>query len=179
MKNDSLVSINLTIGNILVNPTKQPILFYWDGTGDLQDIIKTNNDILNIFKENCLTYDDFLSASINYFRFDYINNEEKYVEEFIYLSSCIGLDQMDESIWINEVKPYFDFLYTKSFGEPYIFKENVKDDFKTIVDKLKEKYPGKVSSTTIINYIRSKLSKNIAATDKDIILENVTKIIGK
>ena len=85
---------------------------------------------------------------------------------------------MNENIWINEVKPHFDFLYTKSFGEPYVFQENVKEDLKIITDKLKEKYPGKVSSTTIINYIRSKLSKNITAEDKDIIIENVTKIIG-
>ena len=84
---------------------------------------------------------------------------------------------MNENIWINEVKPYFDFLYTKSFNESYIFSENVKEDFKTIVNKLKEKYPEKVSSTTIINYIRSKLSKDISATDKDFILENVAKII--
>lgn len=179
MGNDSLVAINLTIENKLINPTKQPILFYWDGTGDLQEIIKTDETIKNIFKEKCLTYDDFLSSSINYFRFDYIDDEEKYVEEFISLPSYIGLDQMNENIWINEVKPYFDFLYTKSFNESYIFSENVKEDFKTITNKLKEKYPEKVSSTTIINYIRSKLSKDISVTDKDFILENVAKIIDE
>ena len=176
MGNDSLVAINLTIGNKLINPTKQPILFYWDGTGDLQEIIKTDETIRNIFKENCLTYDDFLSASINYFRFDYVDGEEKYIEEFIDLTSCVTLSELNEDVWINEVKPYFDFLYTKSFNESYVFSENIKEDFKTIVDKLKEKYPGKVSSTTIINYIRSKLSKDISATDKDFILENVTEI---
>ena len=99
MGNDSLVAINLTIENKLINPTKQPILFYWDGTGDLQEIIKTDETIKNIFKEKCLTYDDFLSSSMNYFRFDYINAEEKYVEEFISLPSYIGLDQMNENIW--------------------------------------------------------------------------------
>lgn len=177
MRNDSLVAINLTVGNTLVNPSKQPILFYWDGTGDLQEIIRTDETIQNIFKESCFTYDDFLTASINYFRFDYVDGEEKYIEENIEISSCIKLNEMKEDIWVNEVKPHFDFLYTKSFNETYVFNENIKEDFKIIVNKLKEKYPEKVSTKTILNYIRSKLSKDIGTTDKEFILENVAKII--
>ena len=56
-KNDTLVAINLTNGTKLLNPTKRPILFYWDGTGDLHDeiigsfrLIETPNDLVDFLR---------------------------------------------------------------------------------------------------------------------------------
>jgi len=176
-KNDTLVAINLTNGTKLLNPTKRPILFYWDGTGDLHNDIIGSEELVKILKDNCFTYEDYIKICIDYFKFDYIDDEEVYKEETIPLCSFVQLSDLPDIIWISEVQPHFNYLYNCSFKEDYVFTENLLNDFKDIYNKLKEKYPDKISETTVLNYIRSKFETYIGEQDKEYMIQKTLETI--
>lgn len=176
-KNDTLVAINLTNGTKLLNPTKTPILFYWDGNGNLHDDIINSEELIEILISNCNTYEDYKQICISYFKFDYVNNEEVYSEETAHLNSFKKLSDLSDNIWINEVKPHFEYLYNCSFKEDFVFSDNCCKDMKIIYDKLKEKYPNKISETTVVNYIRSKIGTYVDEQDKEYIIKKVIETI--
>jgi len=180
MDRKSLVAINIVLGDKLINPKHTPILFYWDGEGDLENIIYDSQEIKNILVKNIHSLSDYNKTSIAYFYF-YYNDEghEQIVEEITHVAYHCTIDEFGDSIYEELTFPIFQYLYKCSFKEDYTNDTGMTtDDIKDIYNQLKEKYPDRISLETVINYVRKKLGEqNIEEENKELIVDKLKNIL--
>ena len=159
MNNDTLVSLNIfnNENNQLIN--KIPILYYWNGDGDLLDSIINNKTFLEKYLNN-ISYNLYNSLYLGYFFFEFDkDNNEIYKDNIIKISDYIDLDKFNSKNIINEIiiKHLYN-LYKISMKDDYkdvkVFNEDIILD---IYSKIKDKYKEKLNKETFINWIRQEL----------------------
>lgn len=159
MNNDTLVSLNIfnKENNQLINQI--PLLYYWNGEGDLLNSIINDKSFLSKYLDN-ISYNLYNSLYLAYFFFEFDeNDEENYKENIIKISDYINLDIFESTNIINEIIIMHLFeLYKISMKSKYndiqVFNKDIIID---IYDKIKEKYKEKLNKETFINWIRQEL----------------------
>ena len=177
---ESLVSINITIGDKLINPTKLPILFYWDGNNDLRKLIVSDKELREHIKNSITSLDEYDKCDISYFYFKFDGNEEKYTEHTIHIKDFMSIDDINESIIMDMICNVCKNLYFNVFGKAYeiemIVTENPElSSIQDMYAKIIEKYGKRVSKETFVNYILSKLV--MSGKNKEILQERLNKMI--
>lgn len=178
MVEDSLVAINLYDKNTkkIYNKTLVPILFYWNGVGDLLESIFKDKDFINGYLNNINKYDDFINLSMSYFYFKFNEDgKEDYLDNTLLIKDYIKFKDFNSDVIIfNLIIPYFFNIYKTAIKEEYekpnVFNQDIIVD---IYKKIKEKYQEKILKKTFINLIRSKLMNDKIES------ENVNFIIDK
>jgi len=184
MYRDSLVAINIynKESKKLYNKSLVPLLFYWNGEGELLETIIKDQKIINEYLDNISDYNEFLNIEMSFFYFKINDNdEEEYIDDSILISDYIKFkDFFSEQLIYNLIIPYFYELYEKAIGSKYekvnVFnKEIILDIYKQIKDKYKEKLYKK----TFINYIRSRLidQQNIDSDNINFIIKHINQIL--
>lgn len=172
MNNISLVSINIIQkeNKQLLNKTNGvPILYYWDGNGDLLESIINNEDFKHKHFEN-LNYDNYINLSIAYFYFT-LDNEE-YIDNIVNLKDYLLFDnEIFENMHYNIILEYLEKLFEICTKEKFI-KENEDniENINTILNNLKNKYKDKISNKTIANWIRQQMIEDNIYNKEDITL---------
>lgn len=180
---ETLVSINITSKRELKNPNGSmvPILYdYVDNETSIIDELFLDEKFKNYIYTLCDTQ-DYSFLTLSYFFFDY-NDEDKYKSENIYIQNILTLERIDnENIEkLVDLKYLYifnilDYLYQCSYKEKYSTKENVDWEYsiKDMYRLIKEKNPNKISKDTVVNYIRSELTK------EKLLKDNIDYIINK
>lgn len=159
MITDTLVSMNLfnNENNQLVN--KIPILYYWNGEGDLLKNIITDKSFLEKYFNN-IDYSLYINLYLGYFFFEFDKDDnEIYKDNIIKISDYIELDKFNSKNIVNEIviKHLYN-LYKISMKSEYnniqVFNEDIILD---IYDKIKNKYKEKLNKETFINWIRQEI----------------------
>ena len=177
---ESLVSINITVGDKLINPTKLPILFYWDGNNDLRKLIVSDKELREHIKNSITSLDDYDKCDISYFYFKFDGNEEKYTEHTIHIKDFMSIDDIDESIIINMVYDICRNVYFNVFGKEYEIEMIVAENpellsIQDMYAKITEKYGKRVSKETFVNYILSK--SGMSGKNKEILQQRLNNMI--
>lgn len=184
MNKDTLVSINVVIENRLANPTKVPILFYWSGDDEndnskqLRTTLLSDDKMKSLVANSIKTANDFFNGSVNYFYFEYIDDQEKYTEGIIKFSEIVKISEIPvDNIWSTFIIDYFTYLYKRAYGIEFEVK-NPTDDIITIFAELKKKYPTKVTKNVITNYISSRLRDTaLSPENKEYLMTNLNWLI--
>lgn len=184
MYRDSLVAINIYSkeSNKLYNKSLVPLLFYWNGNGELIETILKDNKIVNEYLNTIFDYEEFLKIKMSYFYFKINDNdEEEYIDNTILISNYINLKDFNSDQIIYSLSiPYFYELYEKAIGNKYE-KVNVfnKEIILDIYKQIKEKYQEKLYKKTFVNYIRSRLidQKNISSDNINFIIKQINQIL--
>lgn len=184
IENDSLVAINVydKITYMLYNKSCVPILFYWNGQGDLLESILKDEKFKETYLNTIIDYNVFKNLIISYFYFKFgEDGKEIYDDRVESIYKYVKLkDFNSEQIIYQLVIPHFYELYEKALKEKYedtkVFNKEIITDIYT---KIKNKYKEKIEKTTILNWIRSELINNDKIDNDNInyIIEKLTKIL--
>ena len=71
MTRDSLVAINITQFDKLLNNSTVPLLFYWNGESDIINSLKEDESFISFIKERCMNIENYTKCKISYFFFKY------------------------------------------------------------------------------------------------------------
>lgn len=179
--NNSLVAINMFNGDKLINKTKVPILFYWDGETNLQDDLCSNNDFVEFCINNMETPKDYLNLHIAYFYFVEDNNgDEDYKDTEANLQDILLLSKFNSvSIVDFFLIKHFKSLFEISFKITY--QTNLQLGREVVIEvynRLKERFGDRITKTTVINWVRSKLiDDNFNTTNVDYFVEYLYNIL--
>ena len=162
MIHDTLVAINIydQNTNVLINKSLVPILFYWNGKGDLVNCILNDNKFKENYLDTILDYETFRNLEMSYFHFELQEDgTEAYSDTAILISEHVQLkDFNSDQIIYQLIIPHFYELYKKALKEEYeetkVFN---KDIIIEIYKQIKDKYQEKIEKSTIINWVRSEL----------------------
>ena len=178
---DSLVAINITIDNRILNKNNVPILFYWNGEGtSLIRSIYEDPSFKSLLCNLVINYDNYADAKLSFFYFLYENDNEKYIEDFSIIQNEMKLSDLDEEsrmFYKTYLWNHFKFLYESAYHKTYADDVSLFDMDECILDiydKIQEKYPKRVIKSTVVNYIRGELQK----TDK-LSIENTDWVISQ
>lgn len=171
---ETLVAINILdrYSNNLHNITenKEPILYYWNGEGDLYQNLISDKAFINKYIEK-INMDDYLNLDICYFYFNNTNNDEKYISNNVRLNDIVLLEnnEYDLKPILNElINDKIKKLYLLCFKEEYNKNLEIIEKIKDIYDIINEKYPNRLSIKSYINWIRSDFVKDEKLNNKNI-----------
>jgi len=176
MQNDSLVAINITCDNKLLNPTKMPILFYWDGNGNLFDELLKEESFINLINDKCLNIAMFTKTILSCFYFKDENEQytefESDIQNIIEINSDLSYDYI-----ISICMKLYKLSMKKEFEN--FNKLNRSDLIKDIFIQIKSKYKNKFNVESFLNYVRSELQEqyNLNQHNSDIIINTYLKDI--
>lgn len=191
MERDSLVAINiLDINNILLNNqltsnnSSAPLLYYWNGETDVINDLQNSESLCkrcsSLFINNP---EDYLTISLSLFYFKYDENgEEQYEDVHKNIQDIIYLENLDNDEIVNHfILKHFSYLYKTSIKEEYEYDNNKDEIYNIIViyNKLKNKFKTRVSTETIINWVRSVLLEKdkFNAKNTNYIINKLTKTL--
>jgi len=193
IKTDSLVAINITKRNSdqnnisieLLNPSNVPLLFYWNGDGEIKNYFINDDKLRNHIALNTFNVNNYTHTSICYFYFTYDENgNEKYLEDYCNIQDLFSFNSMnnDEAIFFYDyLIKYFNTLYQKAFKLDYTPEMTFDVDgmIRDMFDQIQKKYPSKFSKETLFNYIRHQLKNdNMTSNNIDFILEKLDVILN-
>ena len=166
---ENLIVLNITSEGQLLNPSKLPILYYYNSDDEkaiLEDMCK-DDAFFKFFETTCLTVEHYHIIEFSYFVYDI--NTEKY-KDYVYRLQDIY--QMPDTLMIEYIKQVFLSLYQ------YVYKKKYKETEDTSVDIildiyniLKNKFTKKISPETLKQYLRSQLQEKLS-------VENLNKTIN-
>lgn len=176
MKNDSLISINIYNKETkeLYNNDGVPILYYWNGEGDLLQSILDDKQFRDKYVNKINSIDIYNNIKMSYFYFCYDEEgNEKYVDNSVLLSDYISLNSFESySIVLKTIIYHLYELYSKAFNKSYekvnVFNEDIIEN---IYDEIKDKYKEKLLKNTLINWVRSEINKKEKLSEEN---ENYT-----
>ncbi len=161
MLNDSLVAFNIynkETGKLYNKTGYTPILYYWNGEGDVVEEILTNDNFIQKYLKDIDNENDLNNINIALFYFKYIDDyQEDYIETNIEVNDHIDLSSFDSTTLI------IDILYNRLIHLYQMsINQKVENDIsiKDIYLKIKEKYQEAITKETIINWVRSELIKD-------------------
>ena len=163
MIRDSLVAINITQSDKILNNSSVPLLFYWNGEQDIISSLKQDDAFFSFIKEKCMSIDNYVKCRISYFYFKYNNDEEEYNQQIDDIQDVFQIDS--NKILILEYlttifkKMYNDFLKTRYSGDIMF---NADDTVLEIYSRIQEKFPNRFVKESVLNYVRSELKKKLA-----------------
>lgn len=169
MKNDSLVAINLTYNNKLLNPSNVPILFYWDGNGNLINEIIKDESFLSLIIKKCFNLEMYTNSILSYFYFK--DENETYTEHEINIQDIINVNSDLSYQYITSICLKLYKLSMKKEFNNINKLENI-ELIKDIYSQIKTKYQNKFNVNSFINYVRSELQEqyNLNSNNSDIII---------
>ena len=181
---ETLVSINIVNRetNNLYNKTQknEPILYYWDGEGDLYDKISLDESFIEKYISK-INIDNYLNLDICYFYFNNTFNNENYFSNQIRLNDIVLLENRKYD-FTNIINELIDIKIKKLYL--ICFKQEYNKDLKDIKEKtidiynlIIEKYPNKLSIESFVNWIRSDLEKDNKLNNKNI--NHIINVIKK
>ena len=181
MTRDSLVAINITQFDKLLNNSTVPLLFYWNGESDIINSLKEDESFISFIKERCMNIDNYTKCKISYFFFKYNEDNEEYNQQIDDIQDIFQIDS--NKILILEYlttifkKMYNDFLKTRYSGDIMF---NTDDTVLEIYSRIQEKFPNRFVKESVLNYVRSELKKKYGLnnTNTEIVigyLENIIK----
>jgi len=184
MLNDSLVAINIydQNTNVLINKSLVPILFYWNGKGDLLNNILNDEKFKENYLNSILDFDTFRNLEMSYFYFELQEDgKEAYSDHVILISEHVKLkDFNSDQIIYNLIIPHFYNLYKKALKEDYDETKVFNDDIIIeIYRKIKDKYQEKIEKSTLVNWIRSELinTNKIDSSNTNYIINKLNQIL--
>lgn len=167
MINDTLVSINVINQrtNTLLNESQVPLLFYYNGEGDLKHSIVFNKSFIEKYISKIKSYEDYKNILVCYFdfEFDEKTGDEVYHDEGFYLHEYFHFSDLPiNTIAGDLVEDKMKQLYKTSTNNEYIYngRESFGGPIHDIFIKLKSLYGERVQKETLINYIRSEIIKD-------------------
>lgn len=189
MERDSLVAINILNNDVLLNNklvnnnSYAPILYYWNGETDIVKDLQSSESLCKKCSSLFDNPEQYLTISLSLFYFKYDeNNEEQYEDVCRQIQDIIYLENFESDEIVNHfILKHFCYLYKTSIKEEYEYIEN-KDEIYNIINiynKLKNKFKTRVSTETIINWVRSVLLEkdNFNAKNTNYIIDKLTKIL--
>lgn len=182
MIRDSLVAINITQFDKLLNNSTVPILFYWNGEGDIIDAITQNESFMNYIKERCMTINNYTKSKMSYFFFKYDSEDkEQYSENVSNIQDVFAIN-LNEPFMLEYLITIFkqmhgDFMKAK-YDDQTMF--NTSDVVVEIYDTIQQKFPNRFIKESVVNYVRSELKKKYLLNDINTnsvidFLENIIK----
>jgi len=176
MQKDSLVALNITYNNTLLNPTNVPILFYWDGVGNLFDCIIKDPKFTDIIKEKCFNFEMFSKSKITCFYFK--DDTEEYTEFESDIQDILDINsELSYEFMIKICLKLYKVSMKSEFNN---FNKLENDELiKDIYLQIKSKYKKKFNNESFLNYVRSELQTqyNINNHNSDIIINTYLKKI--
>ena len=188
MERDSLVAINILDDNnillnnqVVSNNSFAPLLYYWNGETDIINDLQNSESLCKkcsaLFKnpEQYLT----ISLSLFYFKYDE-NGEEQYEDIYKDIQDIIYLENFESDEIVNHfILKHFCYLYKTSIKEEYVENKDEIYNIINIYNKLKNKFKTRVSTETIINWVRSVLLEkdNFNIKNTNYIIDKLTKIL--
>lgn len=163
MSKISLIALNIVDNNILLNPSKTPILFYWNGEDTIKESMLTN-DFKEILKSVC-DKEHYSSSIISYATFLDANTENQGDEEYssgeIKVQDVIFLSENNELAY-NIIYLTLHELYINSFKKSYNYNSNIslKDNIQNMYRSILNTFGDKLISKSIFHYVKSKLEKH-------------------
>lgn len=178
---DSLVSINIFHENQQKIINKIPLLFYWNGEGNLlSNILKDESFIRKYLDKINLDAYKHLQLAYFYFKYDEENNEQ-YVDNIINLFDYLDLSKFDSKNIVYElITKYMFELYKISMGSNYgdvkIYNEEIIID---IYNQIKDKYKDKLNKNTFLNWVRNELinKEQLTNNNTNYIIEQLKNIL--
>lgn len=181
MIRDSLVAINITQSDKILNNSSVPLLFYWNGEQDIISSLKQDDAFFSFIKEKCMNIDNYVKCQISYFYFKYNNDEEEYNQQIDDIQDVFQIDCNK-----NLILEYLITIFKKMHGDFMKSKYETEIMFNTddiiaeIYDHIQKKFPNRFVKESVLNYVRSELKKkyglNNTNTEKVIsYLENIIK----
>lgn len=166
--NDSIVAINITARTQsgryeLLQKSKTPLLFYWNGEGDLSDAIcKTEGFEEYVWKSDILHTDRYTYATVNSVFYNDVNDQHK--EQSASLQDVLKLKDISEArniFWLHYLSDIFKELYAKGAGHEWQDPQyrSIGEQVVLMYNELQEKYPKKFVKSSVLNYFRSQLIK--------------------
>ena len=142
-----------------------PILYYWDGHGDLNEIM-CDDENFKSYLSKINIYEHYLTSEIFYF---YFVNEgenvdtEKYTEYNSTIQELLPFaklrDKDKAKVVSRYVFPIFNHLYKNVFKTDYNVEmfNCVEDSINHVYREIKNKYQERFSLNTLLNYVREKM----------------------
>ena len=163
MISEHFISLNLTYNDKIL--TNYPVIYYWDGSGKIDDLLFKER-FIDIISEklDCESYFDskiyMIYAYIGDSQIDSIKKEFKVIEIF----PLNKLPKLAEKY----IKHVIDFLYKCAYKI-----DNEDLNIMEAYEKIKLKHPNKVTEDVLSNYIKVKLSEDFT----ELTNENISYII--
>lgn len=190
MERDSLVAINILDDNnillnnqVVSNNSSAPLLYYWNGEMDIINDLQNSESLCKKCSSLFDNPEQYLTISLSLFYFKYDENgEEQYEDVCKQIQDIIYLENFESDEIVNHfILKHFCYLYKTSIKEEYEYIEN-KDEIYNIINiynKLKNKFKTRVSTETIINWVRSVLLEkdNFNIKNTNYIIDKLTKIL--
>lgn len=184
MLNDSLVAINIYNKDTkeLYNNKETPILYYWNGEGDLLQSILNDKQFKDNYINKINNIDVYCNMKMSYFYFCFSGGDELYIDNSVLLSDYVPLSSIESySIVLKTIINHLYDLYSKAFnGKSYdklkVFNEDIIID---IYDEIKNKYKERLLKNTVINWVRSEINKqeNLNEENENYIIDTLTNIL--
>ena len=178
---DSLVSINIFHEKQQKIINKVPLLYYWNGTGNILKNILNDKSFIEKYLDK-INLDDYKHLQLAYFYFKYDKNDnEEYIENIINLFDYLDLSKFDSINIVYElIVKYMFELYKISMGINYedtkVYNEELIID---IYKQIKDKYKDKLNKNTFLNWVRNELIKKEQLTNDNTnyVVEKLDNII--
>ena len=182
---DSLVALNITSNDKLLNKNNVPILFYWNGESTLINAIYNDINFKSLLYNTVMNYDNYANAKLSFFYYE--GENENYTEDFCFVQNDIKLFDLDDEtrmFYKMYLWNHFKFLYESAFHEKYegnVSLFEMDECILDIYDQIQSKYPKRVIKSTVINYIRSELQKTdcLSMENTDWIIEQLENLLNE
>lgn len=171
--NNAIIAINIITFNksnepILTNKNFTPILFYWNGEGDIIDKIKNEKQFIDFIKMNLNDCYKYSNSKIIYSYFKEENNEEKYETNNFFLQDLILPDEISEEfqydICLEVSKKVYETIFNAKYRNPITEKKFVIYD---IYDKIMLFHKNTIGIETYKNYARKIMLEELKLNQKN------------
>lgn len=175
-----LISINITNKDKkLLNENEIPIGLNWNTNDDLKNTISSDSSFRDYVEKICFNVNDYSSAKLSYFAFEYtyfaLNYKDEnaysdtYEEKSFMTQDLFKLRESDDLV-VEYLLRIFKMMY-KSFLKEEYEEEIMFSDESIILDiyeKIQEKYPKRFVKESVVNYVRMQLSKTYELNEDNI-----------
>lgn len=174
--------------NVLLSP-HVPLIFDWNGEGDILSEIHKDSNFFNFLKENVFNIKEYSWAVLCFGYFSREGNDNKkdnFKDVSMSLQIEYSLEYLDKN-GINLSEKYlidiYKDLYKRAFNEDYVLndKHTLIDNIVNIHNLIHAKYADQFLDITEINYVRSVLQKKFDLHDVqlDYLIQKITNIINE
>lgn len=167
LNKEAIVVINIINESNLSILNRIPIVFLWDGEGNLTDSIMRHENMKKYLESNNVFKDINLysNVSLNYCT---AFSKTEYSTDKLYIQDIFKISDFEnyKNLILNILT---DIYYKKIKGADEIGNSIPTDEEKIrfIINKLKEKYDNKLNIETVINYIRQQLKEKYSLNDNN------------
>lgn len=157
----AIIAINIINNKRLLNPSGTPILLYWDGKQDIEELLLTDEFTVFISKLcfNCSNYASSKISTISYYDDTDIENDEVH---------DIRTFDIQDLYLLSKYNNVADKLLFETIHELYIniFKHSYdKQDIDGLISEIRSHEGDKFSSQSILNFVRSKTETLLKLND--------------